>query len=134
MGSVHRAFCDCGFSKDVTIGGGRHTFLEDASFPFYCKACGLVSLNISKLHNDVTSVNCPKCGMCDCRQYGIPPVSLVDLRAKPWWKFLKRYTLNIGKASAIQCGYREATEDGHICPKCKKMSLSFSKFPDLMFD
>lgn len=134
MGSVHRAYCECGFSEDVTVGGGRHTFLNDSSFPFYCRACGLVSVNVAKLPDDVVSTSCPECGESDCRQYGTPPVSLVDLRPKPWWKFPKKSSTNVGDSAAIQWGHREATEHGHFCPKCKEMSMRFSNFPELMFD
>ena len=134
MGSVHRAYCECGFSEDVTIGGGRHHFLTNSSFPFYCNACGLVSVNIAPLPDDAIKTTCPKCGESDCTQYGIPPVSLVDLRPKPWWKFQRKDHSDAQESAAITWGNREATEKGHICPKCKKMSMRFSNMPSLMFD
>jgi hypothetical protein len=67
MGSVHKAFCDCGFAADVTVGGTRQSFLENSGFPFFCNDCGLVSVNIAKLADDVWVTTCPQCGATSLR-------------------------------------------------------------------
>ncbi|MEI7785833.1 MAG: hypothetical protein WCK08_15695 [Betaproteobacteria bacterium] len=135
MGSVYQAFCGCGFQSEVTVGGSRSSFLETSYFPFYCKDCGLVEVNIAKMPNKVCSCSCPECGTQDCTQYGTPPVSLVDLRPKP----LIRRLLNRGKEEQLESvtiawRNREATLKGHLCPSCKEMTLEFSRFPTVMFD
>jgi predicted nucleotide-binding protein (sugar kinase/HSP70/actin superfamily) len=103
--------------------------------PFFCGQCGLVSVNIAKLPRGQVMTVCPSFQTPGCTQYGIPPVSLHDLRPVPWWKkFFKRSKSDATVSSAIQWGYREATADGHICPECREMKLRFSRFPSLMFD
>jgi hypothetical protein len=135
MGSVYQAYCDCGFREDVTVGGTRSSFLEQSSFPFYCRQCGLVSVNIAKLPRGQVVTTCPSCQSSECTQYGIPPVSVHDLRTVPWWKKLFKFSKSDAPAtSAIQWGNREASDDGHICPGCREMRLRFSRFPSLMFD
>ena len=135
MGSVYRAFCGCGFSAQVTVGGTRQHFLEDSSFPFFCQDCGLVGVNIAELDDKTSSTVCPCCGARACTQYGVPPVSLYDLRRKPWWRRLGSNKMQAPTDQAkIAWGRREATLKGHVCPACREMSLEFSRFPDLMFD
>lgn len=135
MGSVYQAYCECGYRDDVTVGGARSSFLEQSKFPFFCGQCGLVSVNIAKLSRGQVVTICPSCQSPGCTQYGIPPVSLHDLRPGPWWKkFFKRPTSYANLSPAIQWGTREAATDGHICPGCREMKLSFSRVPSLMFD
>lgn len=135
MGSVHTAFCDCGFSDEVTIGGSRQDFREDSAFPFYCNDCGLVEVNVAKLGRDVYVTICPRCGADGCTQYGVPPVSLKDLRPKPWPRDLVGDKhVEIPSSETITWGSRQATLTGHRCPACGQMTLEFSRYPDLLFD
>ena len=47
MGSVNRVSCECGYTSKVMVGGGnRETFHEKSVFPFYCKNCGILSVNV----------------------------------------------------------------------------------------
>jgi hypothetical protein len=135
MGSVYQAYCNCGYRNDVTVGGSRSTFLEQSSFPFHCGQCGLVSVNIALLPRGQVVTDCPVCKAPGCTQYGIPPVSLHDLRPTPWWKRLLMLSKKEAPpATNLQWGNREASEDGHKCPKCHEMQLRFSRVPSLMFD
>ena len=132
MGSVHHAECSCGYSRDVTVGGGRHTFREKSLFPFYCKNCGLVEVNIAVLPDKVFEAPCPTCDAAATVQYGVPPVSKHDMRPKPK-KFWQRQE-PIREQAVLQWRQREASESGHICPACQEMTLKFSRMPSLMFD
>jgi hypothetical protein len=135
MGSVYHAYCDCGFKEDVTVGGSRNTFLDQSSFPFFCGQCGLVNVNVAKLPRRQVATLCPVCQSPGCTQYGIPPVSLHDLRPVSWWKqFFKLSKSATPATSVIQWGNREASEDGHRCPGCREVRLRFSRFPSLRFD
>lgn len=83
MGSVHTAYCECGFKADVTVGGGRYS--SKAVFPFYCSSCGLVEVNTAPLTRDCSEVTCPQCNAAVAVQYGAPPVSLYDMRPGKAW-------------------------------------------------
>lgn len=137
MGSVHTASCECGFTADVTIGGDRMTFLQESYYPFYCQSCGLVEVNVAPLARDCTETVCPHCHAAGATQYGVPPVSLHDMRRTPdkakgrFWKKQKPQTR---PQAALQCWSREASESGHLCPACHKMTLKFSLMPSVMFD
>ena len=132
MGSVHHAECKCGYSKDVTVGGSRHTFREKSLFPFYCKNCGLVEVNISILPDKAFDAPCPTCYAAYTVQYGVPPVSQHDMRpkSKKFWQ----QQVTISEQAVLQCRQREASESGHICPACHEMTLKFSPIPSSMFD
>jgi sorbitol-specific phosphotransferase system component IIC len=136
MGSVHKASCSCGYTNDVTIGGGRLTFLEESVFPFYCCDCGLVEVNVAKLSDQCTEATCPICGKKNITRYGIPPVSLFDLRpppAKKFWQFWKKKWMP-SHIAALRCWNLEASESGHICPSCHEMTLKFDKNSSILFD
>ncbi len=109
MGSIHTAACDCGFSKEVTIGSGRQDAHEHSHFPFYCPHCGLVEINVAKLPDDCSQTTCPCCGAAHATQYGTPFVS----------------DTNDGYA-VLQWGPRWAGQAGHLCPECLKRTLTFS--------
>ena len=135
MGSVYQAYCGCGFQADVSIGGSRRGFLEHSSFPFFCNDCGLVSVNVAKLPRGQTVTECPNCRAAGCTQYGIPPVSLHDLRPLPWWRrWLQARKTDPVPPHVLQWGEREASEADHLCPNCRQMTLRFSWFPTVMFD
>lgn len=132
MGSVHHAKCECGYARDVTVGGGRYTFREKSLFPFYCKLCGVVEVNIALLNDKVLEVPCPSCDAAGTVQYGVPPVSQNDMRPKSK-KFWQQHE-PIREQAVLNWRQRAAGESGHICPACRKMTLKFSRMPSLMFD
>jgi endogenous inhibitor of DNA gyrase (YacG/DUF329 family) len=134
MGSQYEAYCRCGFTTEVTVGGSRSGFLEDSGFPFSCAKCGIVDVNVAKLEDDVYQVICPQCGTDGCTQYGVPPASLHDLRPKSWLKRLISKEDQEPQKVHIQWGDRQASQKGHRCPSCNEMTLEFSQYPTLMFD
>jgi RNA polymerase subunit RPABC4/transcription elongation factor Spt4 len=111
MGNIQNAQCECGFRKSVKIGGGMADYRENSAFPFYCKACGLISINIAKEERI-----CPTCKSTEITQYGKEPVSLPGPHS-----------------SALQWGDYEARAIDHLCPKCGKYSMVFGG-PSIMFD
>jgi predicted RNA-binding Zn-ribbon protein involved in translation (DUF1610 family) len=136
MGSVHNASCPCGYTDEVTIGGGRLTFLDQSAFPFYCSDCGLVEVNVAKLSDHCTEAPCPSCGKENITRYGIPPVSLYDLRPPPAKKFWQvwRKKWSPSHSGALRCWNLEASESGHICPSCREMTLKFDRHSSILFD
>ena len=132
MGSIHKAECECGYSKDVTVGSTKAAFKTRSLFPFYCKNCGLVEVNVAVVPDDVTEVTCPHCKAATIVQYGVPPVSLHDMRTKSA-EVDQGYPAP-KKQAALQWVRREASESWHFCPACHKMTLKFSLMPSLLFD
>jgi hypothetical protein len=135
MGSVHTAACQCGFTSDVTVGGGRRSFRENSKFPFYCACCGLVAVNVAPLSDSQTDVECPTCRSQRAIQYGVRPVSEHDLirDRKRFWQFWKKAEAVLTDG-ALEWGNRKAALKGHTCPACKAMTLEFSRYPNILFD
>lgn len=126
MGSVHQAYCKCGFNKEISVGGSRRTFLDDSSFPYYCEDCGIVSVNVAKIlyHNELAI--CPICGRSDIAQYGKHPVSIeMDSIIQSDTTIQNRTALN------WRSFYSKAY--GNLCPNCMDMTLYFEPMPSLTF-
>lgn len=132
MGSIHKAGCECGYSKEVTVGSTKAAFWTRSYFPFYCKNCGLVEVNVAVVPDEVTAVTCPQCNAAPAVQYGVPPVSLHDMRPKSCE--VDQGHVAPRKQVALQRWRREASEGGHLCPACLKMTLKFSLMPRIIFD
>lgn len=113
MGSIHGTRCKCGYKSSVTVGGGRNDFLNDSKFPFYCKKCGLISINIR-----AKVFKCPQCNSEDISPYGQPPISeKIESDLHP----------------AIQCNDYVAYRHGNLCPKCKEFTMRFGP-TEIFFD
>lgn len=125
MGAVHSAFCKCGFTKEVTVGGSRQTFRSNSLFPFHCKNCGIVEVNTANLKNDCYVTPCPLCGDPEATQYGAPTSK---------WHLIKLGKKSATTHTAIQWGSRKAPTTGNLCPECKQMTMQFSAIPSIMFD
>lgn len=108
MGSKHTASCECGFSTEVSVGGSRSSFTTHSYFPFLCKQCGIVSVNVAK-----ENIVCPTCQSEDVEQYGVEGASDLKLKQSNPYPRLQNYD-------------REAFQNGHKCPQCKKFTLTFS--------
>ena len=105
MATLHNAYCKCGFNKSIQVGGTMLSFTTHAYFPFYCKDCGLVDVNVArKIHK------CPSCKSQQIHQYGLPPVSLKS----------ETYKL-------VFNGEYLASSEGHFCPNCNEFNLIFSE-------
>ena len=111
MGNIRDARCACGFWSSVKIGGGMVDHRENATFPFHCKTCGLVSINVAKEQRI-----CPTCQSTENTQYGKPPVSLTS-----------------PKNGSVQWGKYCAPTVGNLCPRCQKHTMVFGG-PSIMFD
>lgn len=111
MGNICKTTCLCGFNKTITIGGGRHDHLIDSRFPFYCKKCGLVEVNIRS-----QGLMCPQCKSADISEYGKSPIS-IQKDGHP----------------AVQWANYSAHKTDNLCPKCNKMTLVFQS-PHIFFD
>lgn len=134
MGSQYEAYCGCGFTTEVTVGGSRSGFTKNSGFPFSCTKCGVVDVNVAKLEDDVYQVICPQCGTGGCTQYGVPPVSVHDLRPQSWLRRMVGKKSKENEPEHISWGNRQASQKGHRCPSCNEMTLEFSQYPTLMFD
>ena len=113
MGSVNRVSCECGYTSTVRVGGNRTTHNEHSVFPFYCKNCGIVSVNI---HGTTTECPYPWCKSKDIHPYGKEPIS----------QGKDRYP-------SIQWGEYKAYQNGNLCPECKKFTLKIGG-AEMMFD
>lgn len=155
MGSAHRAHCGCGFETEVTVGGTRASFLEQASFPFYCDRCGIVEVNIANLKPG-DAPYCPECSNPEVHQYGKhpasvpvsppPPPSFGSSFAQRIRRLASRFGLGRSEQvvravivpersnrSALQWRNFEANKYENRCPSCKQMTLVFDQ-PSVMFD
>lgn len=114
MGSVHKASCPCGFETSVSVGGNQATYMAKSTFPFYCEKDGLITVNFRE-----KPFACPCCDSVNIKQYGLPPVSLEHKGEFPW--------------PVLQAWDFQAYREGNLCPKCKKMTLSFGS-SEILFD
>jgi hypothetical protein len=105
MGSIIQAQCGCGFNDVATVGAGRSNYMVESKFPFYCKTCGLVSVNISK-----KDLICPTCQSSEVQPYGKKPISLTKKKGNDYLQWGSRYT---------------AAPSGHLCPACKRKTMHF---------
>lgn len=108
MSSSYNADCPCGFHDSGFVGGIRSTYMSNSQFPFYCKKDGLVSVNFRE-----EPCRCPWCKSTDIKQYGKAPVSLPLQEGERDWPTLQAWNF-------------QAYKNGHLCPKCKQMTLTFS--------
>jgi RNA polymerase subunit RPABC4/transcription elongation factor Spt4 len=111
MGNIRDARCPCGFRSSVKIGGGMVDHRENSAFPFHCKTCGLISVNVAKEERI-----CPTCQSSEITQYGKEPVSLPGPHG-----------------SAVEWGNYKARAIDHLCPRCNQHTMAFDG-PSIMFD
>jgi hypothetical protein len=90
--------------------------MQISRFPFYCESDGLVDVNFRE-----DPPKCPWCKSENIKQYGLPPVSLPLKDGERDWP-------------TIQAWNFQAYKDGHLCPKCKKMTLVFGRGMGLILD
>jgi hypothetical protein len=102
MANIYNASCKCGFQRSARTGGTRESFQTESYFPFYCKRCGLINVNVMEQHD-----LCPRCKSTNITPYGDPTTSLDNK-----WKM-------------VQCFDYEAPTEGNLCPDCKNKTLSF---------
>ena len=113
MGTVHLAYCECGYKTSVFVGGRRQSFNTKSVFPYYCKKCGLVEVNT--VANDIC---CSQCGAKDVVAYGHKSIS---------------NTGDQETVTAIEWGENRANRNGNLCPACKNFTLTFGT-PEVFVD
>ena len=111
MGQISSAKCKCGYRTSISTGGSMSEYMEKCYFPFYCKDCGLVSINFR-----ITPIHCPDCESIDVKEYGKHPISIEST-----------------EYSFLQCFNYGAPKKGNLCPECKEMTLEFQN-PEIFFD
>lgn len=90
----------------ITVGGNRETYRTDSVFPFYCRQCGVVDVNVTG-----QELFCPRCKSLDVLPYGKEPVSIAPLdEAFP----------------RLMNDDYEAYEGDNLCPKCNTRNMKFS--------
>jgi len=105
MGQIIKVHCKCGFDSQIILGGSRNSYLEDSSYPYYCKNCGLVSANMASCRDDFDKpMNCPICKSDEIIPYGTNELSStkIENEIKP----------DITKH-----------KENNFCPDCKDYSL-----------
>ena len=122
---THEATCSCGFKTTVDVGGLR-SCRDFLLFPFLCKSCGIVNLNVKE-----EPFSCPKCHSVDVAEYGVPPASLPSKKRYRNRKYEARvYRISDAVIQCLFVGEADhdflARKDGNYCPACGEMTLSFS--------
>jgi hypothetical protein len=102
MANIYTASCECGFQRSVRTGGKRETFQTESYFPFYCKHCGLINVNVAVPHD-----SCPNCDSSEIKPYGTPTTSLEN------------------RFKMVSCDKYSAPNVGNLCPKCAEFTLNF---------
>jgi len=110
MGSIIQAHCDCGYQREILLGGGMMNFTTYCNFPAYCSKCkGLFEANLFK-----KELECPDCENNDALPYDDD--SLCKQKSKPVFDW--NVQDEIGK-------YLELTDGKYLCPKCSQYTMSF---------
>ena len=106
MGAVYTAKCPCGYQKNVTVAGNMTDYQQESFFPFLCKRCGLIEVNICQKR-----LRCPQCSSSRIHAYGSARVSPHDIgdREVAWQQYL-------------------AGSSKHRCPSCQNHHLAFELF------
>jgi Zn finger protein HypA/HybF involved in hydrogenase expression len=97
------ASCACGYYSRVTTGGLSESFKKESYFPFYCKSCGVVDVNVQ-----LSGKSCPDCQSKNILEYGTPGMSLPN-----------------GDTSYVYCFNHKTPTVGNFCPRCNQMTLKF---------
>ncbi len=110
MGSVIKARCDCGFEREMLLGGGMRNSTTHCNFPLYCKECrAFLEGNLLK-----KGLVCPKCKSAD-----VVPYDDANLCSR-------KGDLVFNWNLEDQVGRHLVLTDGdYVCPKCGKFTLSF---------
>lgn len=108
MGLGIEAKCDCGYTEaDLVLGGLLHS--SCVFVPVLCRGCKrVVSADVAQ-----EGTACPICKTSAVIRYDDPRMSDQD-----------------SSEIAAQWGAHELTKAGHLCPRCKRYSLSFSTSGD----
>jgi RNA polymerase subunit RPABC4/transcription elongation factor Spt4 len=109
MGDIIIAKCDCGFSQQLSVGGGRLNYQTYCGFPYYCKNC-------KTLFNNNYLAEEHFCG--NCNSADVLPYDNDSLRAHIRDEAVFGWNLD-GKTIYL-------TDDNYLCPQCQNFTLKFS--------
>jgi Zn finger protein HypA/HybF involved in hydrogenase expression len=107
------AFCDCGFSSELMIGGGSGAFSSLALFPGFCRHCvQLVPANLA-----TTPITCSLCKGAEVTLYDDE-----SLRGQSGSETIASwdFTAKIGRVVTL-------TDGTYLCPACGKRELRFRR-------
>lgn len=146
MGSQVRASCPCGYDKVFTVGGSMSSYRTHSYFPYRCRSCGIVSVNIAE-----DPVRCSKNASHHIERIGgsfaarMAKKKVDEERRKPRRRtFLEWLGLTAAPAQVVseippepwvrcQWGDHEIYDEPYECPKCGANSLTFAS-TGLSFD
>ncbi len=110
MGSVVKAKCDCGYRREMALGGGMMNFTTLCNFPCYCDTCS----DLFEANLFLQKISCPECGGTDTRPYDDD--GLCSKRGSPVFSWTAQEKL--GRELIL-------TNGEYLCPKCGRFSLRF---------
>lgn len=105
MGSMVKAHCGCGYTKELHLGGGLLNFTTQCNFPFYCTKCKI--LFEGNLFDK--KILCLKCGTTKILPYDSDKLCRKEGRNV---KDKNRRLLELGDWE-------------YICPKCGRYTMLF---------
>jgi hypothetical protein len=112
MGTQITAMCDCGLEAGVRVGGGMADFTTTCYFPCLCRNCH----NIVQTNMLAKELRCPKCRTANPIPYDDPSVlGSLGKRIVADWNMQE----DLGRVLTL-------TDGRYECPKCGKMSLTFT--------
>ncbi|HRU06172.1 MAG TPA: hypothetical protein P5137_10430 [Candidatus Brocadiia bacterium] len=113
MGSVVKARCECGFKREMYLGGGMHNFRVHCGFPAWCDACG-----------DMVEVNVLAGGQCpECKGRTVP------YDTPPMFKREGQDLVFTWSLKDVMDRNLRLTNGEYLCPQCKQFTLHFERGP-----
>jgi hypothetical protein len=110
MGAIVMAKCDCGFRREMLLGGGMRTFATYCGFPFFCPLCKVMfESNIL-----AGKVVCPSCNGTDGILYSNS--SLCFRKGRPVFKW---------KVAGYEEEDLDLTDGDYLCPGCGQPKMTF---------
>jgi ribosomal protein L37AE/L43A len=109
LGDIIEAKCECGFSAEIFVGGGKFNFKTYCGFPFYCNNCKTLYCG-NYLKEEWLCKN--------CNSSDVLPYNNDSLREHTSNKVIFGWNVNEKRF--------ELTDDNYLCPSCHKFSLKFS--------
>jgi Zn finger protein HypA/HybF involved in hydrogenase expression len=105
MGSIIKAYCDCGYENTMPLGGGMKNFTTYCNFPFFCEECRI--LFEENLFEE--QMLCPKC----------KGTKTIPYDKKCLQKGTSVFEWNIGDRELT------LTDGKYVCPECGNSTLTF---------
>ncbi|MFC2172120.1 hypothetical protein ACFLU6_05750 [Acidobacteriota bacterium] len=112
MGGIVKAQCQCGYEREMLLGGGMSNFTTHCNFPAYCRDCeDLVEVNLLQ-----KKTSCPKCKGRDITPYDDD--SMCQEKGEPVFSWNVQEELG---------GELILTDGRYLCPNCGEFSLCFQE-------